>query len=267
MSAPDRIELAQLAAEIAHEAGQLAFQRRRAVARMAVSATKSTPTDVVTESDTAVENLIRERVHQARPADAVFGEEGGQSVGKSGVVWVVDPIDGTVNYLYGIPHYAVSIAVQVEGVVDVGVVHNPATGETWSAVRGGGAVLDGEPIQVSSCASLSVALVGTGFGYDAGRRSAQAQIVAEVLPVVRDIRRAGVAALDLCAVACGRLDAYYEQGLQPWDSAAGALIAAEAGALVSGLRGAPADESMVVAVTPSIAEDLLALLERLHPSP
>ncbi|WP_129668273.1 inositol monophosphatase family protein [Phytoactinopolyspora endophytica] len=255
--------LVDLAVSAAHEAGALARDRRRAVERMAVAATKSTPTDVVTESDTAAEQLIRDRLLAVRPGDAIHGEEGGHSAGDSDVVWVVDPIDGTVNYLYGIPQYAVSIAAQVDATVEAGVVYNPASDETWTAVRGSGALLNGEPIAVTGCADLSLALVGTGFGYDAGRRARQAAVLAELVPVVRDIRRAGSAALDLCAVASGRLDAYYERGLNPWDRAAGGLIAAEAGAVVSGLYGQPPAEAMTFAATPGIAEDLRALLERL----
>jgi myo-inositol-1(or 4)-monophosphatase len=256
-------ELLGLAEKTAREAGDLVRDRREAVERMTVAGTKSTPTDVVTESDTAAEALIRSRLFAARPDDGFLGEEDGSVVGSSGVDWVVDPIDGTVNYLYGIPQYAVSIAARVDGVVTAGVVLNPASGELWTAVRGGGAFLDGRPVRVSSCASLSLALVGTGFGYDAARRARQAAVLLEVVPAVRDIRRAGAAALDLCAVASGRLDAYYERGLNPWDLAAGALIAAEAGAVVSGLRGAPAGNDLALAATPGVAGELRSLLERL----
>lgn len=256
-------ELLGLAEKTAREAGDLVRDRREAVERMAVAGTKSTPTDVVTESDTAAEALIRSRLLGSRPDDGFIGEEDGAVVGSSGVDWVVDPIDGTVNYLYGIPQYAVSIAAAVDGVTVAGVVLNPASGETWTAVLGGGAWLDGRPVRVSSCSSLSLALVGTGFGYDAGRRSRQAAVLLEVVPRVRDIRRAGAAALDLCAVASGRLDAYYERGLNPWDLAAGGLIAAEAGAVVSGLRGAAAGGELALAATPGVAGELTALLERL----
>ncbi|AYY13497.1 inositol monophosphatase [Actinobacteria bacterium YIM 96077] len=258
--------LVELAVSVAHEAGALARERRGAVEQMAVASTKSTPTDIVTESDTAAERLIRERVLQARPGDAIHGEEGGHSDGESGVVWVVDPIDGTVNYLYGFPHYAVSIGIQVEGTVEGGVVHNPATGETWAAIRGSGAMLDDEPIRTSQCTDLSLALVGTGFSYDSQQRAQQAEIVAGLLPQVRDIRRAGVASLDLCAVACGRLDAFYESGLKLWDSAAGALIAEEAGGVVTGLHGAAASQSMVVAAAPGIVHELTSVIEHLTTS-
>ncbi|SDU74334.1 inositol monophosphatase family protein [Jiangella alkaliphila] len=259
----DPADLLTLAEKTAREAGDLVRDRREAVERMAVAGTKSTPTDVVTESDTAAEALIRSRLFAARPDDGFVGEEDGVVLGSTGVDWVVDPIDGTVNYLYGIPQYAVSIAAQVDGVVRAGVVHNPASGETWTAVLGGGALLDGRPVRVSACTSLSLALVGTGFGYDAARRSRQAAVLLEIVPIVRDIRRAGAAALDLCAVASGRLDAYYERGLNPWDLAAGGLIAAEAGAVVGGLHGAPAGNDLAMAATPGVAAELTALLERL----
>lgn len=262
MTAADPAELVVLAERIALEAGTLVRERRAAVERMTVAATKSTPTDVVTESDTAAEELIRTRLAVARPDDGILGEEAGTTAGGSGVLWVVDPIDGTVNYLYGIPQYAVSIAAQVDGVVVAGVVHNPESGATWTARRGGGAYLDRKPIRESGCDRLDRALVGTGFGYDAARRAGQAAVLLEVLPAVRDIRRAGAAALDLCAVATGWLDAFYERGLAAWDLAAGALIAEEAGAVVGGLHGRGAGPDLVLAAAPGIAAELRDLLER-----
>jgi myo-inositol-1(or 4)-monophosphatase len=261
----DPTTLLKLAVETAREAGELIRDRREAVTRMAVSATKSTPTDVVTDSDTAAETLIRERLLAARPEDAILGEEGGSQDGGSGVRWLVDPIDGTVNYLYGIPQYAVSIAAQRNGDAIAGVVHNPASGETWTASRGGGAYLDGQPIGVSDCDRLELALVATGFGYDAGRRARQAAILQQILPSVRDIRRAGAASLDLCAVAMGRVDGYYERGLGPWDLAAGALIAEEAGAVVGGLAGAAAGPDLVIAAGPGLFAALHDLLAPLRP--
>lgn len=259
----DPAALLTLAETTAREAGAMVYQRREAVERMDVAATKSTPTDVVTESDTAAEALIRDRLLAARPDDGILGEEDGRTAGSSGVDWVVDPIDGTVNYLYGLPHYAVSIAARVDGVVVAGVVHNPASGETWTATAGGGAYLDGRAISVTGCDQLGMAMVGTGFGYDAQRRARQAAVLLELVPVVRDIRRAGAASLDLCAVAAGRLDAYYERGLQPWDVAAGALIAEQAGATVTGLHGAAPGEDLVLASAPGVVDELRALLERL----
>ena len=261
----DLDELLSLAVDTAQEAGELVRDRRDAVSRMAVSATKTTPTDVVTESDTAAEELIRSRLLTARPGDAVLGEEGGSSAGQSGVRWVVDPIDGTVNYLYGIPQYAVSIAAQRDGDTVVGVVRNPVSGETWTATRGGGAALNGSPVHESGCDRLDLALVATGFGYDAGRREWQAEILRRILPSVRDVRRAGAASLDLCAVASGRVDAYYERGLGPWDLAAGGLVAEEAGAVVAGLRGTPAGPDLVIAAGPALFDALHALLEPLAP--
>ena len=259
----DPASLLDLAEKTAREAGAMVLQRRGAVERMDVAATKSTPTDVVTESDTAAEALIRERLLAARPDDGIIGEEDGRTAGNSGIDWVVDPIDGTVNYLYGIPQYAVSIAARVDGVVVAGVVHNPASGETWTATAGGGAYLDGRAIGVTGCDELSMAMVGTGFGYDSQRRARQAAVLLGLVPEVRDIRRAGAASLDLCSVATGRLDAYYERGLKPWDVAAGALIAEQAGAVVTGLRGAPPGEDLVLASAPGVVDALRALLEDL----
>lgn len=246
---------------IAREAGALARRHRESV--VGVTATKSSPTDVVTAADTAVEELVRSRIVAARPDDAILGEEGSHRAGTSGLTWVVDPIDGTVNYLYGIARYATSIAVEdAEGAL-VAAVHAPATGETFTARRGHGAWRDGRPVHPTQATDLAAALVGTGFGYRAERRARQAEVVAAVLPRIRDIRRAGSAALDLCDVACGRLDAYFEQGLQPWDLAAGRLVVTEAGGRVSGLAGAEASEALTVAAGPGLHGALVALLETL----
>jgi myo-inositol-1(or 4)-monophosphatase len=213
-------DLLTLAVDIALEAGAL-VARRRADAPVEVSATKSSPTDVVTASDTAAERLVRERIGAVRPDDGFLGEEGGGLHGDSRIRWVVDPIDGTVNYLYGIPAYAVSIAAEVDGEVAVGVVHNPVSQETWTALRGEGAWLNGHPVRVGGRTDPAQALVATGFSYDVQTRAEQGRQVARLLPRVRDIRRIGAASLDLCGVASGRLDAYVEQGLKPWDLAAG----------------------------------------------
>jgi myo-inositol-1(or 4)-monophosphatase len=175
---------------------------------------------------------------------------------------VVDPIDGTVNYLYDIPRWATSLAVEDAGGALVAVVHAPAAGETFTAVRGAGAWRDGRPVATSGCTALASALVATGFGYRAQRRARQAQVLAEVLPRVRDIRRLGAASLDLCDVACGRLDGYYEQGLQPWDLAAGRLVVREAGGVVSGLRGREAGEQLTVAAGRDLHPHLVDLLVR-----
>jgi len=228
-----------------------------------VAATKSSATDIVTEMDRRSERVIVDRLLAARPDDGVLGEEGADHEGTSGITWVVDPIDGTVNYLYEIPSYAVSIGASDGDGPLVGVVVNPVSGETWTAVRGGGAFLDGRQLRLAEPPPLEMALVATGFGYGRNRRARQAEILRSVLPVVRDIRRAGAASLDLCALATGRVDAYYEQGLQPWDLAAGGLVATEAGAVVTGLRGRPASEALVVAAAPGLVEPLTALLSDL----
>ena len=252
--------LLELALDAASEAGRLVRERREEVAAMDVAATKSSPTDVVTASDTAAEQLLRARLLGARPQDSFLGEEGAADEGTSGVRWVVDPIDGTVNYLYGIPAYAVSVAATSGGEPLVGVVHNPVSGETWTATRGGGARLDGRRLTVSGCDRLDRALVATGFGYESHRRAHQGDVLRQVLPRVRDIRRAGAASLDLCALASARVDAYYERGLKPWDLAAGGLVAREAGAVVGGLGGAPAGEDLVVAAGPALFGPLHDLL-------
>ncbi|MDX6252274.1 MAG: monophosphatase [Kribbellaceae bacterium] len=254
MTAENAQDLLKLATEVATEAARLIVERRRGT--ITVADTKSTATDIVTAVDRESEELIRARVLEARPDDSFLGEEGDDVNGSSGVRWVVDPIDGTVNYLYDIPTYAVSIAVEYDGRTVAGVVVDAPKGEVFTATLGGGAFLDGRPIQVSDCADLSKALIGTGFGYDATRRAVQAEVVQQLISKVRDIRRIGVGAVDLCYVACGRLDAVYERGLNPWDYGAGALIAAEAGATVGGLDGAPVSPEMSIAATPAVFKPL-----------
>lgn len=241
---PSGAELLELATATALEAGRLVADR---IAEAEVAATKSSPTDVVTEVDIASEKLIRSRLLEARPDDGFLGEEGGDVESSSGVVWVADPIDGTVNFLYGIPQFAVAIAAQRDGEVVAGVVHHPVTGETFTAVRGQGARLGDQPIRVSGCVDLSQALVGTGFHYKVEVRTAQVAELARMMPQIRDIRRMGSAALDLCFVACGRYDAYVERGLRPWDLLAAQLIVEEAGGRVEGLHGAPAGELIATA--------------------
>jgi myo-inositol-1(or 4)-monophosphatase len=230
---------------------------------------KTTPTDPVTVVDTETERLLRDRLAQLRSGDAILGEEiGGPTdpANAGAVTWVLDPIDGTVNFVYGIPSYSVSVAAQVEGVSVAGAVADVVGGRLYSAAIGLGAhVTDAEgtrPLRCSAVDDLSLALVGTGFAYSTRRRTVQAELVSKILPVVRDVRRIGSAALDLCMVAAGRLDAYYEHGLHVWDSAAGALIAAEAGARV--VLPEPGDPernaALVVAVAPGIADQLLTAL-------
>jgi len=238
-------DLVSLAEQIAREAGALAVEQRRGLVE--VANTKTSPTDVVTEVDIAVERLIRSRLAQARPDDAVVGEEGDDSAGTSGLTWLADPIDGTVNFLYDIAQYAVSLAARDSAGTIVGVVHHAASGETFSAVRGEGAWLDGRPIHTSECTDPARALTGVGFSYRADVRTHQGAELAKLLPRIRDIRRLGSAALDLCYVACGRLDAYAERGLKPWDLAAGRLVCTEAGGRVEGMHRAEPGERLVAA--------------------
>jgi fructose-1,6-bisphosphatase/inositol monophosphatase family enzyme len=228
--------------------------------RMEVS-TKSSPTDMVTEMDRASEALIVAGIRVARPDDGIVGEEGADLEGTSGIRWLVDPIDGTTNYLYGFPGFAVSIGAEHNGHVVAGVVHDPMHGDVFRATKGRGATRNAEAISVSGKDDLTTALVGTGFSYERERRLRQARVLAQVLPRVRDIRRMGAAAVDLCSVACGRLDAFYERGLGPWDLAAGALIAREAGAAVGDLAGGPPSGDFVLAASPGLFEPLRALLD------
>jgi myo-inositol-1(or 4)-monophosphatase len=249
--------LLDLATGLAREAGALALQMGPAAA---VVDAKSSPTDVVTAADRAVEVLLVDALRRARPEDGILGEEGGSAVGSSGLRWVIDPIDGTVNYLYGIPQWAVSIGVEDDQGALVGVVYDPSKDEMWRAVRTAGATLNGASLRCSAATDLAQSLVGTGFGYDARRRAAQSRALPDLLPRVRDIRRLGAGSLDLCSVAAGRLDAYYEQGLAPWDLSAGGLVAREAGALVTGLRGRDAGAALVLAAAPGVHQALHDLL-------
>lgn len=258
---PDPGALAELAVTAARAAGRLLLDGLETGAT-GVEA-KSSPTDPVSDLDRASEALIVATIRSRRPRDAVLGEEGGASDGDSGVRWVVDPLDGTVNFLYGFPAFAVSVAAEVAGAVVAGAVHDPLRNETFSAVRGGGARLDGRPLAVGGPGELARALVGTGFSYDAATRGRQGDLVAGLLPLVRDIRRAGSAALDLCWVAARRLDAYYESGTHHWDRAAGLLVATEAGAWVGDLDGGPPSDAMTVAAAPAVAAELVARLRAL----
>ncbi|KAA2254984.1 inositol monophosphatase [Solihabitans fulvus] len=251
--------LLAVAVLVATEAAVLARDSRQAA--VGEVDTKSTETDVVTAADRAAERLVRTRLAELRPGEAVLGEEEGGGTALDGLRWVVDPIDGTVNYLYGFPWYAVSVAAQLDGVSVAGAVVEPVSGRVWTAARGHGAWLDDAPLHVSAATRLDLSLVGTGFAYAAERRARQAGAVARLLPRVRDIRRAGAASLDLCAVAAGWLDACAEHGLNRWDWAAGALIAEEAGAVVwlpGDLPELGADLTM--AVTPGIAAELRAAM-------
>jgi myo-inositol-1(or 4)-monophosphatase len=260
--------LVGLAEQVAREAGVL-IQTKRPVL-LEVAATKTSPTDVVTEMDQASEALLRDRLSAVRPNDGLHGEEQGLQPGTSGLTWVVDPIDGTVNYLYGLPAYAVSVAAVI-GDSSVpggwrpvaGCVHNPASGETWTAGAGLGAFLDGDPLRAGEPPVLAQALIATGFGYFSGRRARQSRVLATLLPRVRDIRRVGCAAMDVCMVATGRVDGYYERGLHAWDLAAAVLVATEAGVAVRGIDGQPAEEHMVVVARPPLVDALVAQLEEL----
>ncbi|MGP9018036.1 inositol monophosphatase family protein [Streptomyces sp. BR1] len=252
-------ELLALALEAARRAGALLRDGRPA--DLGVAATKTSPIDVVTEMDIAAEKLITGFLAEHRPDDGFLGEEGASSEGTSGVRWVIDPLDGTVNYLYGLPTWAVSIAAERDGVRVAGVVEAPMRGETYHAVLGGGAFVGERPLRCRPAAPLDQSLLGTGFAYVQSVRAHQAEIAAKLIPRFRDVRRGGSAAIDLCDVAAGRLDAYYERGLNPWDLAAGDLIAREAGALTGGRPGDPASRDLTIAATPELFGPLQALLE------
>jgi myo-inositol-1(or 4)-monophosphatase len=221
---------------------------------------KATSTDLVTEVDRAGEELLVERLLHSRPDDGIIGEEGTTIASRSGVEWIIDPLDGTTNFVYGHPGFSVSVAASVDGELAVGVVVDPMNDQVFTAWSGGGARRNGTPIRCSTRTEVAQALVATGFAYDPRSRGRQAEMLTSVLPAIRDIRRMGGAAVDLCSVACGRVDAYYERGLQPWDLAAGAVIAREAGARVGDLAGGPPSSAFCVAAPPALFDALVALL-------
>jgi myo-inositol-1(or 4)-monophosphatase len=255
--------LLALACRLATDGGRLARRGRQEALRAGLTtATKSTLTDLVTVYDRAVEQLIAGTLREARPDDAIVGEEGTTLSGGSGLAWFVDPIDGTTNFVYGLPSWSTSVAVARDGAMVAGAVYVPVTDELFAARIGNGATLNGEPIRHSRCDDLSLALVATGFAYAAATRTVQARRVAEMISQIRDVRRLGSAAIDLCHVACGRVDAYYEEHLNAWDAAAGELIAREAGAVTSDFGGGPADPTNIVAASPAIHAALLELLDR-----
>jgi myo-inositol-1(or 4)-monophosphatase len=258
LSSSDLAELADLAEELAVEAGALVRDGRRRGLRDV--GTKSTATDMVTEYDRASERLIVSELRSRRPHDGIVSEEGASRPGTSGIAWLIDPIDGTTNYLYGLPGYAVSIAAQVGDRTVVGVVHVPVPGETFRAVAGRGATLDGVAIACSGKADLATALVATGFAYEPSMRVRQGEAAAAMLGRIRDIRRFGAASVDLCHVASGRVDAYFERGLAPWDLAAGELIAREAGATLGDFRGGAPRPGEVLAAPPALFAQLVTLL-------
>jgi myo-inositol-1(or 4)-monophosphatase len=257
-SAGDLRALRDLAADVARRAGQL---QAAALHGSLQVETKSSPSDLVSQVDREAERLIVDLLIERRPADGVLAEEGALKAGTSGVRWIVDPLDGTTNYVYGDPSFAVSIAAEVDGAVRAGVVYETVAGRTYSAIEGEGAWLDGRPLRRRAPQDLSRALIATGFSYEAAERGWEGEALARLLPAVRDIRRSGSAALDLCHLAEGRLDGYYELGLKPWDYAAGTLIALEVGAEV---RVLPARDGRraVVAAWPPLTGSLLELLRQ-----
>ncbi len=219
---------------------------------------KTSVTDPVSDADREAERVIRELLSAERPDDGLVGEEGSRIEGEHSRRWIVDPLDGTVNFLYGLRAWGVSIALEDEEGLAVGVVFNPVSGECFAAERGRGATMSGRPIHVTDCRTLERAMVATGFSYEAERRAEQASLLVELLPRIRDVRRAGAAALDLAYVAAGRVDAYYERGLQRWDEAAGRLLVTEAGGALADLDGEP--HGVVAAATPELLEELLPLV-------
>ncbi|MGB5951919.1 MAG: inositol monophosphatase family protein [Ornithinimicrobium sp.] len=272
-----RVELRELAVELAIEAGR--FIRDERPAHVDIAETKASSLDVVTIMDTEAEALLRRSITAERADDGVLGEEGGLSTGSSGLTWVLDPIDGTVNYLYDIPAYAVSVAVVIgDPTVPgawapvAGAVFNPGVDEIFDAHAGGGSRVSAaggssyprpRDLRATDPGSMAGALIGTGFSYDTALRRHQGLIATELLPQVRDLRRMGAASLDLCAVGAGRLNGYYESGLKPWDMAAGALIAAEAGVVIAGLDGPPG-EAMVLAAPEQLYAALHGAVSAAH---
>jgi myo-inositol-1(or 4)-monophosphatase len=253
-------DLLELAVTASRAAGVLLRERFRAP-RTGVD-TKSSLTDMVTDADRAAEALIKEGIHSERPDDAILGEETGEARGSSGLRWVVDPLDGTTNFLFGIPHWAVSIACEDADGAFVGVVYDPLRDELFSAKRGSGATLNGSPIAVTNAADLARALVGTGFSYRAEERAAAAALLPTILPRVRDVRRAGAASHDISWVGAGRLDAFYESGLAPWDAAAGTLIVHEAGGRTDVMPALGPSGTGLIAAGPLIFDDLRDLIDR-----
>jgi len=221
-------------------------------------ASKSSETDLVSDADREAERAVRELLEAERPDDGLLAEEGSGSAGASGRRWIVDPLDGTINFLYGFPAWAVSVALEDADGLAVGVVHSPVHTETFFAVRGEGARMNGRPLHVRERRDLEGAMVATGFSYEAERRAEQAEVIRRLLPSARDIRRAGAAALDLAWVAAGRIDAFYERDLHAWDCAAGDLLVREAGGAVADLEGDP--PGLIAAATPELLDELAALV-------
>jgi myo-inositol-1(or 4)-monophosphatase len=257
----DATELLELAKTAAGRAGALLAElapRRRDL--RATASVKSSITDLVTAADVEAEAAILDVLLGSRPDDAILAEEGSSRAGSSPVTWVIDPLDGTTNFVYGYGGFAVSIAAEVDEVVVAGVVHDPIAGETFAATLGGGATLNEQAMTQSDAAALGAALIATGFGYQPAERSAQGRILPYLLPAVRDIRRGGSASLDCCGVGAGRLDGYFEAGLKPWDFAAGLLIATEAGCASRRLSNFPDHETTLVIAAPALLDSLIDLL-------
>ncbi len=259
MGGPRSEAVIELAEQIARETGA---QLREAFETELRIETKSSPTDLVSEADVAAEKLIRERLFAARPDDGMLGEEGSDTRGSSGLRWIVDPLDGTTNFLFGIPQWGVSIAVEDADGMLAGVVYDPMRDELWAAARGAEPTLDGRPFDGREHADeLATALVATGFGYDADVRAAQAAVVVRLLPRVRDVRRMGSAALDLAWTAAGRYDAYFERGIKTWDYAAGALICEAAGLEVRHLNPVPPMDAGILVAPRRLADELASLVD------
>lgn len=254
---PELREMLALASDLALQAGRVHAEGRQETLTIE---TKSSPTDVVSQVDKRVEQLIVERLRRERPDDALLAEEGSLLQGSSGVRWVVDPLDGTTNYVYGYPAYAASIAVEVDGQTAVGVVYDSSAGRLYQAIVGHGAVRNDRRLRARRVDDLSRALVATGFSYDAAQRERQGAVIAAALGRIRDIRRGGTAALDLCHLAAGEIDAYWELDLSPWDYAAGTLIAREAGAAVEHLAAAHGRGPAVVGAHPTLMPAFVELL-------
>jgi myo-inositol-1(or 4)-monophosphatase len=248
-----------LAVRAARAAGELLLERAGGPASGVAS--KTSRTDLVSDTDRDAESLIVGMIAAERPDDAIVGEEGADAPGAGGLRWLVDPLDGTINYLWGIPQWSVSVAALDGRGPLVGVVHDPSRGETFAAVRGGGARLGERALRLGRGAPLDEALVGTGFNYVAGQRARQAALLPAILPAVRDLRRFGSAAIDLAWVACGRLDGYFERGLNPWDWAAGRLLVAEAGGVVQELPATAGDPVGCVAAPAGLIGPLRALVD------
>lgn len=254
MSADLRNELIAIAEQVARAAGQLLMDRPDSF----TLTEKSSAVDFATQMDQQAEKLIVESLLMTRPHDGIIAEEGAEKQSKSGITWVIDPLDGTINYLYGLPGWNISIAAKDKDGVIAGVVYAPTQGALWKATKGFGAYLNDNKIKCNDPINLNMALIATGFSYDLELRKEQGARIERLIPQIRDIRRNGAAAVDLCYVAMGAVDAYYESSLKEWDFAAGGLIATEAGAIITGRSGGAPDGDMVVCAGPSLHAQLLA---------